>query len=804
MTIPRSLRSLAAHPLLPVVAVLTLALGLGVNAAIFSLTREVLLRRLPYRDADRLVRVFEVSRALGRTSAPTAPVNYVAWRERVDVFEQTAVFRRVSFNVSMPTAAMQAEGFQVAPAFFPMLGVEPALGRGFTDEDAHPGRDAVVVLSDGFWRRQLAADPGIVGRTLDVDGTPCTIIGILPTSFRIFRVLNRELDLFRPLVLDTTDREQSINVYAKLRPGASLDQARAEMATVYASLPIPEHLWTGDVMLLSTSFTANARPVLLALQWAVALVLLIACANIANLLLAASAGRRRELAIRQALGASRWRIARDLAGETLVLTAAGGALAIVLAAWIIGVLNATVSFQHVNRLQPFRLDRWVLAFTGALTLAVTLVFGLLPAHVAARSDVVDALKDSTHGVTTGVSNRRLRSALIVGQLALAIVLTASALALTRSALALHGLTRGLAVDHVMTAQVSLNDPRYADAGRLVRAASTMLDRLGASPDVAAAALVNYPPVSLIRTGVPVSIEGQPPPAEGHPWIARYWVASPNYFHAAGIPILTGRDFTAADDARGPGVAIVSESFARRFWNGTHVVGRRLKPEFPESNAFWVPRGKRGLLTIVGVVGDVHEDGLADAAGLPQLYLPYAQNPTIAVTLIARTTGAPAESAAPAIRAAVRAADPQAPVSYEKSLDAVIQETFARPREMAWLVGAFAAIALVLSAVGVYGVMAYLTAARTREIGIRIALGATPGDIVSLVVGHALTLTAISIAIGAVLAPMALRLASGLLFGVGPFDPVTLLTVSALLAGVSLAAAAIPAVRAARLAAVSFR
>ena len=804
MTIPRSLRSLASRPVLPVVAVVTLALGLGVNTAIFSLTREVLLRPLPYRDADRLVRVFEASRALGRPSAPTAPVNYVAWRDRVDAFEQTAVFRRVSFNVSMRMSAMQVEGFQVAPEFFPMLGVEPALGRAFTDEDARPGRDTVVLLSHGFWHRQFAADPAIVGRSIDVDGTPCTVVGVLPSSFRIFRVLNRELDVFRPLVLDAADREQSLNVYAKLKPGVSLDRARAQMTTAYSSLPIPDHLWTADVMLLSTSFAANARPVLLALQWAVALVLLIACANIANLLLAASAGRRKELAIRQALGASRWRIARDLAGETLTLTVAGGALAILLAAWIVAVLNATVSFQDVNRLQPFRLDGGVLAFTGALTLAVTLAFGLLPAHAAANADVVDALKDSTHGVTAGVSNRRLRSALIVGELALSIVLTTSALALTRSALALHGLTRGFTVDHVMTAQVSLNDPRYADTGRLVRVASTMLDRLGASPDIAAAALVNYPPVSLIRVGVPVSIEGHPAPAEGRPWIARYWVASPNYFRTAGIPILAGRDFTVADDATRPGVAIVSETFARRFWNSTDVVGHRLRPEFPESTAFWIPRARRDLLTIVGVVGNVREDGLADATGLPQLYLPYAQNPTIVVTLMARTSGRPAESAAPAIRDAVRAADPQAPVSYEKSFDAVIQETFARPREMAWLVGAFAAIALILSAVGVYGVMAYLTTARTREIGIRIALGATPADIVSLIVSHAMTLTAIGIATGVVLAPMALRLTSGLLFGVGPFNPATLLAVSVLLAGVSMAASTIPALRAARLASVSFR
>ena len=800
----RAVRALTRNPGFTAVAVATLALGLGVNAAIFSLTREVLLRPLPYRDADRLVLVSEASRTLGRQSAPTPPANYIAWRERVDAFEQTAAFRRVSFNVSMKASAVQVEGLSVETAFFPMLGIEPAVGRGFTNDDGRPGRDAVVLLSHAFWRSRFAADPAIVGQSIDVDGTPCTVVGVLPQSFTIFHVLNRELDLFRPLVLDVTDRERSINVYAKLKATSSLGGARAQLAAAYSSLPIPNPLWTADVALLSTSFAAQSRPILLALQWAVALVLLMACANIANLLLVQSARRRQELAVRQALGASRWRLARDLAGETLILTAAGGALATLLATWIVALLNAVVSFQDVNRLRPFRVDGWVLAFTGGLTLAVALVFSLLPARAAAQVDVVDALKDSTHGVTSGASNRRLRHTLIVCELALCIVLTASALALARSALALQGLARGFSVDHVMTAQVSLSDPRYADTGRLARAASTMLDRLGASPGIAGVALVNYPPVSLIRVGVPVSIEGFPPPAADRPWYARYWVAAPGYFPTVRIPILAGRDFTAADDATRPGVAIVSETFARRFWNGTDVIGRHLKPEFPQSDAFWIPRARRDRLIVVGVVGDVREDGLPDAAGLPQLYLPYAQNPTIVVTLMARTSGQPAETAMPAIREAVRAADSQAPVSYEKSFDAMIEETFARPREMAWLVGAFSGLALILSAVGVYGVMAHLTGARTREIGIRIALGATPVHIVSLIVGHAMTLAAIGIAIGVVLSPMALRLTSGLLFGVGPFDPTTLVAVALLLAGVSIAASAIPAVRAARLASASFR
>jgi putative ABC transport system permease protein len=448
--VPRSFRYLASRPVLPSVAIATLALGLGVNAAIFSLTREVLLRPLPYSDADRLVRVFEANRALGHAAEGIAPVNYAAWRSHVDALEQTAIFRRAALNVWIRNAAIQVEGFQVAPEFFPLLGVAPALGRGFTETDAQPGRDAVVLLSDDFWRRQFGGDARIVGQSIGIDGQPCTVIGVLPASFRIFRVLNHDIEMFRPLVLDPTDREQSILVYAKLKPGVTLAGARAQMTTAYSSLPLPDKTWMPEIEPLSKSFAARSRPILLALQWAVALVLLIACANIANLLLAASAGRRKELAIRQALGATRWRIARELAGETLILAVAGGALALVLATWIVAVLNAVVSFQDVNRLQPFRLDGWVLAFTAALTLAVTFVFGLLPARAAAQTDVMEALKDSTQGVTSGVANRKLRYALIAGEIALSIVLAASALALTRSALALHNLARGFTADRWQT------------------------------------------------------------------------------------------------------------------------------------------------------------------------------------------------------------------------------------------------------------------------------------------------------------------------------------------------------------------
>jgi predicted permease len=448
-------------------------------------------------------------------------------------------------------------------------------------------------------------------------------------------------------------------------------------------------------------------------------------------------------------------------------------------------------------------DGWVAAFSIALTAVVTLAFTLLTAHATRSVDVVSALKDESHGTTAGIANRRLRYALIVGEVALSVVLAASALALTRSALLLGGLPRGFAADGVVIGEIALNDPKYDDAGRLVATATGVQDRLSTSPGVSDAALVNYPPLSLIRVGVPLSIEGTDVPPDQAPF-ARYFVVSPHYFQTLRIPVLFGRDFTASDTSDRPGVAIVSESFARRYWHRSDVVGARLTTNFPRSAAFWVPRGKHEALMIAGVVGDVREDGLPDAAGLPQLYLPYAQNPTVVVTIVARTKSAPPEAVLPTIRAAVLAADPQLPISGERSFESMIGETFAAPRTMAWLIGAFAAVALVLSAAGVYGVMAYVTAARTREIGIRVALGATRADIASLIVGHAMKMTAAGVAIGIVITPIALRLLQRLLFGVRPFDATTMLAVVCLLTGVSLAASLVPVARALRVPSVSLR
>ena len=807
----RALRALASRPAFTITAIATLALGLGVNAAIFSLTRAMLLRPLPYRDGDRLAVVFETNPSRHIPTMAPAPVNYVSWRDRVDAFERTAVFTRVQFNVvtasspgtaSSGTRALQVEGFRVDASFFPMLGIEPALGRGFTSDDMVKGRDNVVLLTDGFWRRRFGGDPAVVGGNIVVDGVPCTIVGVLPASFKIFRVLNRELDVFRPYVLDPTEREHAINVYAKLRPGATIEEARVQLAAIYATLPMADG-WSATANRLADRRSSYAQSIVPLLEAAVGFVLLIACANVANLLLAVAAGRRKELAVRLALGAGRWRIARDLAGESLLLAAGGAVVAAVIGIWIVATFNNVISYQDINRSEPFRVDGWVLAFTVALACAVALAFSLLPVRAAGDVDVVDALKDASYG-SAGLSTRRLRQALIVAELALSIVLAASAAVVARSALALHDMARGIAIDGVMTAQVALNDPRYDDHARLVAATRAIADRLRTSPGIAGAAVINYLPLALIRMGTAIDVEGYTPPGNERP-ITRYFVVDPDYLPVAGIPLLAGRNFTAADDTSAAPVAIVSETFARRYWSGRGgdpgmsdaAVGRHVTIAFPDSAAFWIPRSKGGRLTVVGVAREVREDGIPDSTGVPQLYLPYAQNPTVVVTLMARVASGPPQNAAQAIRNAVAAVDPQLPVSYEMSFDDVVRETFARPREVAWLIGAFALLAFALAAVGVYGVMAYSTTARSKEIAIRMALGAGRGDIVALVVRQAMTLTAIGVAIGVVATPLSLRLASGLLFGVGAFEPWTLAAVAAALGLVSGCAAAIPAYRAAR-------
>jgi putative ABC transport system permease protein len=802
----RALRALAARPGFTVVIIATLALGFGVNAAVFSLTRTVLLRPLPYRDRDRLVQVDEMNRTRGAAPGGVVPANYVLWRTRATSFDLTAAWRFVYFSLSGEIGPMHVQGGLVEPTFFKVLGVIPSLGRDFADDEGLTNQGNVVLLTNGFWQRQFGGRADVIGRRLVVDGTACTIVGVLPPTFKFFHVLNRDLDIWRPFTVDPADREHSVSVYARLRAGATVDDSRAEMSTVFSSLPAASFRdgWTPDVSLLSARFTRGPRPILATLQAAVALVMCIAAANIANLLLAVAAGRRKETAVRVALGATRVQLIADLGHETLLLAGAGAAAGALLAIWIVELLNGSVSYQNINRLEPFRVDSTVLLFTLGLAVASAVVFAVLPAGRAAGTDVVDALKDSSYGTTGGTPQRRLRRTLIAAELALAIVLVTAAIEMTRSALALNSMDRGVDESRVMTAQLALNASQYEDTQRLTAFADTVLDRLATAPAVESASLVNYPPLYIVGTGGPVAIQGQPAAPGAEP-IAQFWVVAPGYFSTVGVRLLSGRDFNPMDTRDAPGVAIVSRRFAGRFWPRTSAIGEHLTPLLPQSDAFWIPRTVRRPLTIVGVVDDVREDGIPGHPDdrQPQFYLPFSQNPTRIFTLVAHTRGKP-EDLAGAIREAVREADPDQPTFDERSLITIRQETFARSRELAWLIGAFAVLALALAAIGVYGVMACLSAARSREIGIRMALGAGGGDVIRLIVGDAVRLAGVGAAIGLAVTPFAMAVASASVLGGGTWSVVTLGGVAVCLVVVAAAAAAVPARRAARGAAISFR
>jgi putative ABC transport system permease protein len=793
--VKRSLRALVRRPTLALVICAILGLGFGVNGAVFSLTRTVLLRPLPYRDADRLVDLAEANLPAGVAYAPVSPADYVEWRQQTRTVDVSAAWRFVYFALSGTTAPTRVQGLRVEPSFFSLLGVTPALGRDFEAREAMAGRDTVVILSDAFWRRAFGADVTVIGRPITVDGSRCTVVGVLPETFRFIHVLNRELDVWRPFVVDPTEREHSIQVYAKLARGASLTAARSEAAAIYASLPrdAAREGWTTDVSSLAERLTIRQRPILIGLQWAAALVLAVACANVASLVLASSAIRRRDFAVRTALGATPWRIARDLAGEAVILSLGGGAAGAALAAMTVAVLNRFVSYQDINRLEPFRIDATVMAAVGLTVASTAIILAVLPAHTAAKADVIDALKSDSHSVTNGAGS--LRRFLLVPQLAASIVLLAAALALVRGMLGLLTIDRGLRLDRVMTAQVSLSATPYDDAAQLTRFASVTLDHLAAMPGVESASLVNYLPLSSIGTTVPIAIDGRTDLDRNIAQrTVRYWIVSPKYVSSLGIRLLAGRNFTSDDVAGRVSVTIVSARLARRFWNRVDVVGERLTPQFPPGDAFWIPRRERGSAVIVGVVDDIREDGLP-TAGLPQLYLPYAQNPTRIMSLIVRTA-APPEAAAPLLRDAARAGDPEQPTFDERTLQDVVRETFARPRELAWLLTAFAAIALLLTATGVYGLTEYTTAARAREIGIRMAIGATRRDIVQLMIRDAMRVAIPGVLAGVLAAPASFKLIGARIYGIPPWSPIVLAMVSLFLTSVSIAAAAVPAWRAA--------
>ncbi|MEK6324526.1 MAG: ABC transporter permease [Acidobacteriota bacterium] len=808
-----SVRMLLKRPGFTAMVVLVLALGIGANSAFFSVVNAVLLRPVPWKDPERIVSVWETNLKRGENSALVSAVNFLHWRDQGKVFEHVAGWRFLYLNLTGRGESERVQGLTVSPDYFPLLSVKAALGRTFIPEEEQPGRDKVVVLSHGLWQRRFGSDPNLIGQQITVEGEPYTVVGVLSSDFRIFKVLNRELDIYIPLRLDRAqlarngmtaedktgtrgDAEQIMFVYARLKPGVSLEQAQAAMDTIYSGLeqqyPKSNTGLGVRLVLLQKQWGEQLRPTLLILLGCVAFVLLIACANAANLLLARASVRQKEMAIRAALGASRFRLIRQLLTESLLMALLSGAAGLLLAFWGIKLLNGLISYAVVNRVDEFRLDVSVLGFTLVISLLTGMVFGLAPALQSSKLDLTESLKEGPGGATRG---GRLRDLLVICEITLAVVLLIGAGLMIGSVLRLHAVDRGLNTDNVLTMQVFLPKAKYPGGRQLASFYQRVLQRVQTLPGVESASLINYPPLGLISPTVPFTIEGKAPPAPDEAPVAQYEVISAEYFHTMGIPLLSGRQFTEQDANENHGVAVISASMARRFWPHEDPVGMQIKPRFPEMRAYWVPESNNLPLTVVGVVGDLKQDGIMgvpqDQVTLPQMYLPYLQNPSSIMHLMVRTPSEPLRWAA-AVRGEVYAVDKDQPVFDVKTMDEVVAESFARPRILTLLLVAFAALALSLAAVGIYGVVSYSVIQRTHEIGIRIALGAQQRDILKLVLTQGMTLTVTGVILGLIAAFAVTRVMSSLLYGVGATDPMTFAGVSVLLTAVALVASYIPA------------
>jgi putative ABC transport system permease protein len=792
-------RMLRKNPGYATAIILTLALGIGANTAIFSVVNSVLLKPLPFKDPNQLVIIWDTDTKNRATNSPVSLSDFIDWKNQTRVFEQIAAWRFLYFNLSGRDEPERVQGLTVSPSFLPLLGAQVQLGRTFLPEEDKVGDDKVVVLSDALWRRRFGGDPSLVGREIHIDGETRTVVGILAPSFQIFHVLNRPLDIYVPLTFDRSRlnrRDHDTFVYARLKPGSTLDQAQSEMDVLYRGLeqeyPQTNSSRGARVIPMSEGFTSDVRPTLLLLLSAVGLVLLIACSNAGNLALARAVGRRREMAVRAALGAGPWRLLRQVLTENLVLALLGGAAGAAVAFWGIRILNDLVPYQAVKRFHDFGLDTRVLAFTLVISLLSGVLFGIAPALWFAR--LKDPLKDAGRSSTGGLRTPRMASLLVISEVALAVALLCSAVVLIRSSLLLHGMPRGFNPHNVLTTQVWLPPAKYSDGRQVANFYHEVLERIEKLPGVESASAVNFPPLARQYTTVSFAIEGRIP-SQDEVLYARCSVIGGEYFRTMNIPLLSGRPFNDRDADETHGVVIISASMARRFWPDSDPIGHKIRLQFTQQRYFWIPESRNLPLTIVGVVGDVRHEGLADN-NLPQLYLPYLQNPSSIMNLVARTTSDPLHWAN-AVRSQVWAVDKDQPLFDTKTVEDIVADSFGRQHVLASLLGAFAAVALLLAAVGIYGLISYAVRQRTHEIGIRMALGAQSGEVLRLILRQGMGLTLAGLFIGLLGAVATASLLGNFLFGVKPTDPASFAAVALLLAGVAALACYIPARRATR-------
>ncbi len=782
------LRLMRRSPGLTLVAVVTLALGIGANSALFSVVNAVLLRPLPYPDPGQLVILWGTTPNIPKEEASLP--DYTDWKAQSQSFEGMATVRFMNANVTGEGEPERVVGARVTHDFLQVLGVQPALGRGFSAEEDRPGAERVVVLSDGLWQRRFGSDPDVVGKQIRISENSYTVVGVMPADFRLPTM---NASLFTPLATDPTTtgrRNDAYLVVARLKPGVGAAAAQAEMAGIARRLeeayPETNAGWTVLVVPMLEDVVGEYRLALYVLFAAVGCVLLIACANVANLLLARATSRHRELAIRAALGAGRMRLVRQFLVESTLLALAGGASGLLVAVWGKEALLAA-SPVSVPRMADAAVDAQVLAFTFAVSVLTGVLFGLAPAVHALKAAPQGALKDSGHGLV-GDSRGRLRGALVVSQLCLALVLLVGMGLAIRSFARVQQVDPGFDAGTALTARVSLPSARYDEPPKIWSFYTRLKEQLAAQPGVEAVTFANAIPVEGGGPFWSFEIDGQPPAEAGSESDANVRIVDSDYFKVMNVPLRAGRYPTARDAADAPNVIVVNETLARQIWPGESPLGKRIAFDYTDDK-------KPNWREIVGVVGDVKHEGL-DAKEVRGAYvpLPQATGGVGSMAVIVRTAGAP-ESVTPAVRSAVRSIDANIPLFSVRTMDEIMSESVQTRRFGMLLLGFFGLVALVLAGIGIYSVMSYSVSQRTHEIGIRMAVGAARGDVIGLIVRQGMTMAILGLVLGAAAALAVVSLAASLLFEVSPYDPIAFVVSGAVLGVIALAACALPALRA---------
>ena len=791
-------RMLLKAPSISIVATIALALGIGANTAIFSVVNAVLLRPLPFANSEGLMNVWETDSVRGYKRGSASYPNFADWREQNHVFERMSSYYTNNFILTGRGDSTRLQGAVVNADLFPLLRATPMLGRGFLPEEDQPEKGQVVVLSQELFQTRFNADPNVLNQSMMLDGKNYTIVGVMPRAFQ-FPIQNEPVEFWTTVALDRSGKEpvteargaHYMNVIARLKPGVTAEQAQSEMTTISARLEqqYPDKNLHRSTRVESTleGLVSDIRPALLILLAAVGCVLLIACANVANLLLARAMTRHKEMAIRAALGASRIRVVRQLLTESVLLSVAGGALGLVLAVWWSDLLVA-LGKENIPRALHIGLDWRVLAFTGAVSVLTGLVFGLVPAIHSSKTELTESLKEGTRGSGEGARRNRVRGLLVVSELAIAVVLLVGAGLLIQSLWRLQNVSPGFESENLLTFVVGIPDVRYP-VEKQEPFYRDLVAGLTALPGVRSAGAVIPLPLSGNAFSISFETEGRPV-AKGDEPSADFFAISDDYFKTLGVSILKGRDFTERDSAKAPGVIIVNQAFARKFFPNEDPVGKRIKP------GMMTYEGKPDWREIVGVVADVRNRNLSSdlRAGY---FVPQAQVPFNQMTMIVRTTGDP-HAVITAVQNVVHSMDSELPVFDIKTMDDYIGATVAAPRFNATLLVIFASVALVLTIVGLYGVMSYSVAQRTNEIGIRMALGAQTNDVLRLIVAQGFKLVLFGLGLGLLGALASMTLISSLLFGVTWKDPLTFVVVTLLLGFVALLACYVPARRATRL------